>query len=124
MKKRTICMIAAIFIVCLVDGAAAQMVRRQGSEMGNQGPKNPPPRYTYVRRNDSREGDYKVVTVPATNPRQAMIDAQTYHIGWDATEAWVGQSRVMYCVLLRKRAPYVPGTPPVMRRIPQNPARR
>ncbi|MDR0610447.1 MAG: hypothetical protein LBG58_10090 [Planctomycetaceae bacterium] len=76
-------------------------------------------RYTYVRRADSREGDQKVVTVPATNPRQAKIDAQTYHIGWDAVEAWMGQSRVMYNVLLRKRAPYIPGTPPVLRSIPQ-----
>ncbi|MDR0705556.1 MAG: hypothetical protein LBF88_11285 [Planctomycetaceae bacterium] len=76
-------------------------------------------RYVYVRRADSREGDQKVVTVPATNPRQAKIDAQTYHIGWDAVEAWMGQSRVMYHVLLRKRAPYVLGTPPVLRPIPQ-----
>ncbi|MDR0336096.1 MAG: hypothetical protein LBI18_03300 [Planctomycetaceae bacterium] len=76
-------------------------------------------RYTYVRRADSREGDQKVVTVPAINPRQAKIDAQTYHIGWDAIDAWMGQSRVMYNVLLRKRAPYVPGTPPVLRPIPQ-----
>ncbi|MDR2439156.1 MAG: hypothetical protein LBE12_07295 [Planctomycetaceae bacterium] len=76
-------------------------------------------RYTYVRRADSREGDQKVVTVPAINPRQAKIDAQTYHIGWDAVEAWMGQSRVMYNVLLKKRAPHVPGTPPVLRPIPQ-----
>ncbi|MDR3197745.1 MAG: hypothetical protein LBU34_07730 [Planctomycetaceae bacterium] len=76
-------------------------------------------RYTYVRRADSREGDQKVVTVPAINPRQAKIDAQTYHIGWDAVEAWMGQSRVMYNVLLRKRAPYIPGTLPVLRPIPQ-----
>jgi hypothetical protein len=76
-------------------------------------------RYTYVRRADSREGDQKVVTVPATNPRQAKIDAQTYHIGWDAVDAWMGQSRVMYNVLLKKRAPYVPGTLPVLRPIPQ-----
>ncbi|MDR1964351.1 MAG: hypothetical protein LBQ50_11275 [Planctomycetaceae bacterium] len=76
-------------------------------------------RYTYVRRADSREGDQKVVTVPATNPRQAKLDAQTYHLGWDAVDAWMGQSRVMYNVLLKKRPPYVPGTPPVMRPIPQ-----
>jgi hypothetical protein len=76
-------------------------------------------RYTYVRRADSREGDQKVVTVPATNPRQAKIDAQTYHLGWDAVDAWMGQSRVMYHVLLKKRAPYITGTPPVLRPIPQ-----
>ena len=79
----------------------------------------PPVRYTYVPRQVSKEGDYKVVVVPATNPRQARLDAQTYHIGWDAIDARMGQSRVMYEVLLRKRAPYVPGTPPVTRRIPR-----
>jgi len=78
-----------------------------------------PSQYTYVPRNLSKEGDFKVVVVPATNPRQARIDAQTYHIGWDAVEARMGQSRVMYEVLLKKRAPYVPGTPPVTRRIPK-----
>lgn len=125
MKRHyTLGLIAVFLTIGFAETATAQMVRRQGSEMGNQGPTNPPPRYTYVRRNDSKEGDYKVVTVPAINPRQAMIDAQTYHIGWNAEEAWVGQSRVMYNVLLKKRAPYVPGTPPVMRRIPQNPPRR
>ena len=77
------------------------------------------PYYTYVPRNLSREGDFKVVVVPATNPRQARLDAQTYHIGWDAVDARMGQSRVMYDVLLKKRAPYVPGTPPVTRRIPK-----
>ena len=75
--------------------------------------------YTYVPRNLSREGDFKVVVVPATNPRQARLDAQTYHIGWDAVDAREGQSRVMYEVLLRKRAPRVPGTPPVTRPIPR-----
>jgi len=75
--------------------------------------------YTYVPRNLSRQGDFKVVVVPAINPRQARLDAQTYHIGWDAIDAREGQSRVMYEVLLRKRAPYVPGTPPVTRRIPK-----
>lgn len=79
----------------------------------------PPLGYTYVPRNLSKEGDYKVVVVPAINPRQARLDAQTYHIGWDAVEAREGQSRVMYDVLLKKRAPYVPGTPPVTRRIPR-----
>ena len=77
------------------------------------------PSYTYVPRKLSREGDFKVVVVPAINPRQARLDAQTYHIGWDAVEARPGQSSVMYDVLLRKRAPYVPGTPPVTRRIPK-----
>ena len=80
---------------------------------------NIPMHYTYVPRNLSREGDFKVVVVPATNPRQARLDAQTYHIGWNAVDARVGQSRVMYEVLLRKRAPYIPGTPPVTRRIPK-----
>ena len=75
--------------------------------------------YTYVPRNLSREGNFKVVVVPAINPRQARLDAQTYHIGWDAIDAREGQSRVMYDVLLKKRAPYVPGTPPVTRRIPK-----
>ncbi len=113
-----------MFLACCIVGLAeAQTVRRQGSEAGNRGPTNPPPRYTYVRRNDSKEGDFKVVTVPAINPRQAMLDAQTYHLGWNAIEAWVGQSRVMYNVLLQKRAPYVPGTAPVMRRIPPQPRR-
>jgi len=79
-----------------------------------------PLRYTYVPRNLSREGDYKVVVVPAINPRQARLDAQTYHIGWDALDARVGQSRVMYEVLLRKRAPRVPGEPPITRPIPRN----
>jgi hypothetical protein len=83
--------------------------------------KEVPTHYTFVPRNLSRQGDYKVVVVPATNPRQARLDAQTYHIGWDAIAALPGQSRVMYDVLLKKRAPYVPGTPPVTRRIPQVP---
>jgi len=78
-----------------------------------------PTHYTFVPRNLSKEGDYKVVVVPAVNPRQARLDAQTYHIGWDAIEARMGQSRVMYDVLLKKRKPYVPGTPPVTRRIPK-----
>lgn len=78
-----------------------------------------PTHFSYYRRHESREGDYKVVTVPAIHPRQAKIDAQTYHVGWDATDVWMGQSRVMYNVLLKKRAPYVPGTPPVPRPIPK-----
>jgi hypothetical protein len=78
-----------------------------------------PTHYTFVPRNQSKPGDYKVVVVPAINPRQARLDAQTYHIGWDAIEARPGQSSVMYDVLLKKRAPYVPGTPPVTRRIPR-----
>ena len=82
--------------------------------------RNVPTHYTYVPRNLSRPGDFKVVVVPATNARQARIDAQTYHIGWDAVEAREGQSRVMYEVLLRKRPPRVPGTPPVTRRIPRD----
>ena len=78
-----------------------------------------PSEYTYVPRNLSRPGDFKVVVVPAINARQARIDAQTYHIGWDAVEAREGQSRVMYEVLLRKRPPHPRGTPPVTRRIPR-----
>lgn len=77
-----------------------------------------PTHFSYYRRHESRPGDYKVVTVTAINPRQAKIDAQTYHIGWDATDVWMGQSRVMYNVLLKKREPYVPGTLPVPRPIP------
>jgi len=84
----------------------------------------PPVRYVYAPRQLSQEGDYKVVVVPAINPRQARLDAQTYHIGWDAIDARVGQSRVMYEVLLKKRAPYVPGTPPVTRPIPRTTAAR
>ncbi len=76
-----------------------------------------PTHYTYVQRNLSKPGDYKVVTVPATTPRQAMLDAQTYHIGWDAVDAWMGQSRVMHNVLLKKREPYIPGAPRVVRPI-------
>ena len=79
-----------------------------------------PKGYTFVPRNLSRAGDFKWVVVPATNPRQARLDAQTYHIGWDAVAAQEGQSRVMYEVLLKKRPPYVPGTPPVTRRIPKD----
>jgi hypothetical protein len=78
-----------------------------------------PTHYTYVPRKDSKPGDYKVVVVPAINPRQARLDAQTYHIGWDAIDARMGQSRVMYDVLLKKREPYVPGTLPIMRPIPK-----
>ena len=84
-----------------------------------------PTRYTFVPRNLSQAGDFKWVVVPATNARQARLDAQTYHIGWDAIAAQEGQSRVMYEVLLRKRPARVPGTPPVTRPIPRDqPARR
>jgi hypothetical protein len=99
----TVCSVFTVSAVCFGQAANTEI----------------PSRYTYVPRNLSREGDYKVVVVPATNPRQARLDAQTYHIGWDAIEARKGQSRVMYDVLLKKRAPYVPGTPPVTRRIPK-----
>jgi hypothetical protein len=106
----TVCTIFSVFAVCAVCfGQAAN--RAAKPEI--------PSHYTFVPRNLSREGDYKVVVVPAVNPRQARLDAQTYHVGWDALEARPGQSRVMYDVLLRKRAPYVPGTPPVTRRIPR-----
>ncbi|MCL2744013.1 MAG: hypothetical protein FWE67_09185 [Planctomycetaceae bacterium] len=74
--------------------------------------------FSYYRRHESQPGDYKVVTVPAIHPRQAKIDAQTYHIGWEATDVWMGQSRVMYNVLLKKRPNYIPGTPPTAYPIP------
>ena len=106
--------ICAFFSVCTV--CFGQAANRQANQSANT---EIPTHYTYVPRNLSREGDYKVVVVPAVNPRQARLDAQTYHIGWDAIDARPGQSRVMYDVLLKKRAPYVPGTPPVTRRIPR-----
>jgi hypothetical protein len=81
--------------------------------------KHRPTHFTYVRRTESKAGDYKVVVVPAVEARQARLDAQTYHIGWDAVDAWMGQSRVMFCVLLKKRPPYIRGTPPVARPIPK-----
>ena len=104
MIRRTFIIVAVLLLG--VSGASAQ----QGDR---------PTHLTYVRRDDSREGDFKVVVVPATNPRQAKIDAQTYHIGWNAVDSWMGQSRVMYCVLLKKRDPYIPGTVPVPRPIPK-----
>ncbi|MDR1485918.1 MAG: hypothetical protein LBT09_13995 [Planctomycetaceae bacterium] len=81
--------------------------------------KHRPTHFTYVRRNESKAGDYKVVVVPAVEARQARLDAQTYHVGWDAVDAWMGQSRVMFCVLLKKRPPYIRGTPPTTRPIPK-----
>jgi len=84
-----------------------------------------PERYVFVPRNLSQAGDYKWVVVPATNARQARLDAQTYHIGWNAIAAQEGQSRVMYEVLLQKRPARIPGTPPVTRPIPRDqPVRR
>jgi len=79
-----------------------------------------PTRLTYVPRDLSRPGDIKIVVVPATNARQARLDAQTYHIGWNAIDARMGQSRVMFEVLLQKRPARVPGTPPVTRPIPRD----
>ena len=76
-----------------------------------------PTHFTYVPRDQSKPGDFKVVTVPAISPRQARIDAQTYHIGWDPIDSWMGQSRVMYNVLLKKRPPHIPGAPPIPRPI-------
>jgi hypothetical protein len=102
-----VCAVCAVSTVCF--GQAAN----QGTN------KDIPSHYTYVPRTLSKPGDYKVVVVPATNARQARLDAQTYHIGWDAIEARPGQSSVMYEVLLKKRPNYVPGTPPVTRRIPK-----
>jgi len=107
------------FCVFLSAFAISSVCFGQAANRTNRNQEPPYYTYTYVPRSLSREGDYKVVVVPATNPRQARIDAQTYHIGWDALEAREGQSRVMYDVLLRKRTPYVPGTPPVTRRIPK-----
>ena len=107
----------ALFLSTECFGQAANQPRNPAANRANN--QSAPLYYTYVPRNLSREGDFKVVVVPATNPRQARLDAQTYHLGWDAVEAREGQSRVMYEVLLRKRAPRVPGTPPVTRRIPR-----
>ena len=109
--KRVICIILSLFAVSIDCFGQTSRTHRYTETIA--------PYYTYVPRNQSREGDYKVVVVPAINPRQARLDAQTYHIGWDAVEARPGQSRVMYDVLLKKRAPYVPGTPPITRRIPK-----
>lgn len=78
-----------------------------------------PMHFSYYRRHENKPRDYKVVTVAAIHPRQAKIDAQTYHLGWDATDVWMGQSRVMYNVLLKKRPDYVIGTPPIPRPIPR-----
>ncbi|MDR3181550.1 MAG: hypothetical protein LBT89_01295 [Planctomycetaceae bacterium] len=112
--------LAAVFIaVCLMIAGSSPVPGVQAAEP------DIPDHYTYVPRNMSKQGDYKVVVVPAIDARQARLDAQTYHIGWDAVEARMGQSRVMYDVLLKKRAPYIPGTPPVTRRIPkERPARQ
>ena len=106
-------------VICTFFSAFAFSVICFGQPANRVANPNVPTHFTFVPRNLSREGDFKWVVVPATNPRQARLDAQTYHIGWDAVDARMGQSRVMYEVLLRKRAPYVPGTPPVMRRIPR-----
>ena len=111
----TFFVVFAVISCCLAQ--QGNQPRNQATNRGNNQPVQLP--LTYVPRNLSREGDFKIVVVPATNPRQARLDAQTYHLGWDALDARVGQSRVMYEVLLRKRAPYVPGTQPVTRRIPR-----
>jgi len=108
-----------LFFICLIFSVFAFCTVCLGQAPNRTANTEIPPYYTFVPRNLSREGDYKAVVVPATNPRQARLDAQTYHIGWDAIDARMGQSRVMYDVLLKKRAPYVPGTPPVTRRIPK-----
>ena len=87
---------------------------------GQTSKQNIPTHYTFVPRNLSNPGDYKWVVVPATNPRQARLDAQTYHVGWDAIDAQMGQSRVMFEVLLKKRQLRTPGAPPVTRPIPKD----
>ncbi|MDR1925657.1 MAG: hypothetical protein LBQ66_14905 [Planctomycetaceae bacterium] len=108
------CAAVVVFLVCVFGflGSDCQILLAQET--------NRPTKYTYVRRNESKPGDYKVVVVPAVEPRQAKLDAQTYHVGWDAVDSWMGQSRVMFCVLLKKRPPYIRGTPPVSRPIPKN----
>ena len=108
------------FFTCLFLSIVVVPVVCWGQAANRNANREIPTHYTFVPRNLSKEGDYKVVVVPATNPRQARLDAQTYHIGWDAIDARMGQSRVMYDVLLKKRKPYVPGTPPVTRRIPKD----
>ena len=110
---------ARVVFVCTILGffAVSDVCFGQANRNRNQ---DVPTHYTFVPRNLSRAGDFKWVVVPATNPRQARLDAQTYHIGWDAIDAQEGQSRVMYEVLLRKRPPRVPGTPPVTRPIPRD----
>jgi len=111
----------ALGALLLLSGDCFSQSQRQAwNPQANWGPDiNTQLRLTYVPRNLSRAGDFKVVVVPATNPRQARLDAQTYHIGWDAVDARMGQSRVMFEVLLRKRPDRVPGTPPVTRPIPR-----
>ena len=105
--------VCVLFSIFAVYGVSFGQVNRDRS-------RDVPTGYTFVPRNLSRADDFKWVVVPAVNPRQARLDAQTYHIGWDAIAAQEGQSRVMYEVLLKKRKPYVPGTPPVTRRIPKD----
>jgi len=105
-----ICIFCSVFIV-------SDACFGQANQRGNQ---NMPTRLTYVPRDLSRPGDIKIVVVPATNARQARLDAQTYHIGWDAIDARMGQSRVMFEVLLRKRPARTPGTAPVTRPIPRD----
>jgi len=105
-----------LLFICTVSGIFAI----SGVCLGQAANQDLPTHYTFVPRALSRPGDYKWVVVPATNPRQARLDAQTYHLGWDAIDAQMGQSRVMYEVLLRKRPARVLGTPPVTRPIPKD----
>ena len=120
MKPLSYCL-AALFLLTVFSSVcfAQQGNRARNPEANWASDRSVQLRYAYVPRNLSRPGDFKVVVVPATNPRQARLDAQTYHIGWDALDAREGQSRVMYEVLLRKRPPRIPGTPPVTRPIPR-----
>ncbi|MDR2345473.1 MAG: hypothetical protein LBE18_05350 [Planctomycetaceae bacterium] len=106
-------------IIIIVFAAVLTEIDFQDQLILSAQEKHRPTHFTYVRRADSQTGDYKVVVVPAVEPRQARLDAQTYHIGWDAVDAWMGQSRVMFCVLLKKRPPYIRGTPPIARPIPK-----
>ncbi|MGL4594254.1 MAG: hypothetical protein ACRCUY_05950 [Thermoguttaceae bacterium] len=76
------------------------------------------PIYTYVPRNESKPGDQMVVTLTATSAKQAMLNAQLYYYEWDVVDAWEGQSRVMYEVLLKKRPAYIRGTVRQIRTLP------
>ena len=113
--------LGAVFTLFLLPSECfGQSQSQRWNPQANWDPNRPTQlRLAYVPRNQSRPGDFKVVVVPATNARQARLDAQTYHLGWDAVDARMGQSRVMFEVLLQRRPDRVPGTPPVTRPIPR-----
>ncbi len=110
--KRFLLVIAVYFTVMGQNPVAAQNTQPVNARDAHR------PRYVFVPRNDSKPGDEKVVTVPGIERRQAMLDAQTYHIGWVAVDAWEGQNRVLYNVLIRKTAPDVSGSVPRARPVP------